>query len=1132
MKHQSLNFRLIVSYVIIIPLLFFLLLQTPDVYAATWTVNTTSDSSDGSCSDGTCSLRDAILVAAPNDSIGLPAGSYLLSSGLGQLSISKSLTIAGQGGTAVDTIIDGGSSIRLFNISAGTTTFSNLTLQNGQPSSGSGGAINATGAGSVVLDNVIVQNNISTAHGGGIMLAGGSLSIQNSSQIINNSASSNGGGIYSNNGPVTLADSTVGQNTASSGGGIALNQPGATLLMDNSQIINNSGTAPGPTSFPGGGILISNGAATINSGTISGNNAFRGAGIMISNGQATFNDGLISDNESDYGGAVYIRNSAARLTVNGGSITANRSVATIFGGGAFYIFQGQVVQNGGTISNNTAVNYGGAMEVRFGSFTMNGGTLSGNSAGNWGGAIYNDGGSVIVNRGTLSGNSSTLNGGAIASGSSGITDLNNATLSGNTAVTGGGLYSTGTTTLNNVTVTNNSDGGISQASGTLSVSNSILAGNGSDCSGMIDSLGYNLIQNSIGCTVSGDLAGNIGGDPLLSTLTDNGGSSLTHALGSGSPAIDAANNATCTTTDQRGITRPQDGNGDSSAVCDMGAFELEAFSGPTPTPSSTSVPTDTPTATNTLTPTDTPTVGPSPTPSNTPTATATATNTAVPTNTATPTASPTPAPNSSYTFTSEADTTLLANRPTSNYGLSTQLSVDASPDIYSLLRFNVQGLPGAVTSATLRVFTASDSTLGLDAFAVADNSWLETAVTYSTAPTIGSLLNSSGSITAGTWVEIDVTSYISGDGLFSVALSGSDSNRISLNSREAANPPELVVNVALGPTPTATATVTASATAVPTDTPTATATTTSSPTPSPTNTPTVGPSPTPSNTPTATATATQTPTPTATATATQSPTPSPSPTPGSGAIIYLSTAGNGVIGGITAADEDVLAFDTGSGLWSLIIDGSDLGFSINDIDALHRLDDGSFLISLGRAQSIGSLGLIDDSELIQFIPTTLGETTSGTLLRYLDGTDVGLTSGGEDIDGAGITPDGRSLISTLGNYSAGVSGTSSDLLVLDGATLGDPTSGTWALYFDGSDVELTDSTENINASWIDGSTGDIYLTTSGSFTVTGASGDGASIFVCTPITLGEDTSCTYSLFWDGAANGLSGMQIDGLSIIP
>jgi len=57
-------------------------------------------------------------------------------------------------------------------------------------------------------------------------------------------------------------------------------------------------------------------------------------------------------------------------------------------------------------------------------------------------------------------------------------------------------------------------------------------------------------------------------DPLLGPLADNGGPNKTMALQPGSPAIDAGNNATCPTTDQRGINRPQ------GSDCDIGAFEL------------------------------------------------------------------------------------------------------------------------------------------------------------------------------------------------------------------------------------------------------------------------------------------------------------------------------------------------------------------------------------------------------------------------------------------------------------------------------------------------------------------------------------------------------------------------------
>ena len=58
-------------------------------------------------------------------------------------------------------------------------------------------------------------------------------------------------------------------------------------------------------------------------------------------------------------------------------------------------------------------------------------------------------------------------------------------------------------------------------------------------------------------------------DPMLGLLANNGGPTLTHALLSGSPAIDAGHNGYCTTTDQRGVSRPQ------GAACDIGAFEFD-----------------------------------------------------------------------------------------------------------------------------------------------------------------------------------------------------------------------------------------------------------------------------------------------------------------------------------------------------------------------------------------------------------------------------------------------------------------------------------------------------------------------------------------------------------------------------
>jgi len=131
-----------------------------------------------------------------------------------------------------------------------------------------------------------------------------------------------------------------------------------------------------------------------------------------------------------------------------------------------------------------------------------------------------------------------------------------------------------------------------------------------------------------------------------------------------------------------------------------------------------------------------------------------------------------------------------------------------------------------------------------------------------------------------------------------------------------------------------------------------------------------------------------------------------------------------------------------------------------------------------------------------------------------------------------LTADGRLLISTLGNFSAGtLSGSGQMLLVLDNAVYGENSSGDWALYFNGTTADWTDSSEDIAGVWLDAANGDIYLSSSGAFTLGGISGDASDIFICTPSALGATTTCSYALFWNAAAAGF-GSAIDGIAIVP
>ena len=157
----------------------------------------------------------------------------------------------------------------------------------------------------------------------------------------------------------------------------------------------------------------------------------------------------------------------------------------------------------------------------------------------------------------------------------------------------------------------------------------------------------------------------------------------------------------------------------------------------------------------------------------------------------------TPAMPPNLTFDVEADAYVNSGSPTNNYGSATVLRADGSPDLHSYLRFTVQGLADyTILHAYLLIYANSSSSVGFDTEAVADNSWVENAVTYDTAPPLGALLNSSGPFASGSWITLDVSSYITGEGTYSFGVTTAGSSTISFAARESgSNAAELVLNL-------------------------------------------------------------------------------------------------------------------------------------------------------------------------------------------------------------------------------------------------------------------------------------------------------------------------------------------------
>ena len=264
---------------------------------------------------------------------------------------------------------------------------------------------------------------------------------------------------------------------------------------------------------------------------------------------------------------VIITGAGAQATIidGGGSDRVFHTVGTITVDMSGVTIQGGNQSNGGGIfvDNSSILNLSDAALI--------GNTNSGTGNAGSGGAIHVHG-TANLNRVLLTSNTANSGGGIGFHGGSG--SLINVTISGNTSTTdGGGLWADSSVTVTNSTFTlnhaNSDGGGIWSNGGTITISNTIVsdntAGNSNpDVEGNFTSNGFNLIEN-VGAAsgFGGDITGV---SANLDTLGYNGGPTQTHALLTGSLALDNGTTTGAPTIDQRGILR--------DANPDIGAFEV------------------------------------------------------------------------------------------------------------------------------------------------------------------------------------------------------------------------------------------------------------------------------------------------------------------------------------------------------------------------------------------------------------------------------------------------------------------------------------------------------------------------------------------------------------------------------
>jgi hypothetical protein len=350
---------------------------------------------------------------------------------------------------------------------------------------------------------------------------------------------------------LTLKGITLTNGTATCGGAVNVSS-GASLILDDARFLSNQ-------AFSQGGAVCNNGTTTATNSLFSGNLAGTHGGAIGNYSTLTVtNSKFLNNSANTNGGGI---DSVGSLTVTGSTFGGN---AAGFRGGGINSFVGTLlsISNSSFLTNTAGLYGGGVASDGPAATTITGSTFSANSSANFGGAIEmsGTGSSFTLTNSTLTDNTAVSQGGGVwwnPPSNTATLDILNSTIADNVAGGTGGNIHTGMAGLNAL----------------ISLKNSIVSGGiPSNCSGTVVTAGFNLEStNTCGFAAGGDkpnVAANLG--PLLK----NAGTTMTRLPLPGSQAIDGGTNTGCPATDQQGVSRTRDGDGNGSSVCDIGATEL------------------------------------------------------------------------------------------------------------------------------------------------------------------------------------------------------------------------------------------------------------------------------------------------------------------------------------------------------------------------------------------------------------------------------------------------------------------------------------------------------------------------------------------------------------------------------